>query len=38
MKAQFENKNEHAGNPQLTLANGSVGLDLVLFYIREYSE
>ncbi|KAK8106107.1 hypothetical protein PG999_009466, partial [Apiospora kogelbergensis] len=36
VKAQFENKNEHAGNPQLTLANGSVGLDLVLFYIQFY--
>ncbi|KAK8090863.1 hypothetical protein PG994_000368 [Apiospora phragmitis] len=32
--AQFNNKTEHVGNPQLTIANGSVGLDLVLFYIR----
>ncbi|KAK6827974.1 hypothetical protein PG990_009605 [Apiospora arundinis] len=34
--AQFNYKNEHVGNPQLTLANGSLGVDLVLFYIQFY--
>ncbi|KAK8033324.1 hypothetical protein PG991_002722, partial [Apiospora marii] len=34
--AQFKNKSENVGNPQLTLANGSTGMDLVLFYIQFY--
>ncbi|KAK8080604.1 hypothetical protein PG997_008422 [Apiospora hydei] len=34
--AQFNNKAAQVGNPQLTLANGSVALDLILFYIQFY--
>ncbi|KAK7958266.1 hypothetical protein PG996_010294 [Apiospora saccharicola] len=34
--AQFKNKSEMVGNPQLTLSNGSTGMDLVLFYIQFY--
>lgn len=33
---QFENRKLHPGNPEIAIANGSVGLSLVLYYIREF--
>lgn len=36
--AQFEHKKLNPSDPELTLANSSIGLDLALFYIRAYPE
>ncbi|EHA52307.1 hypothetical protein MGG_05800 [Pyricularia oryzae 70-15] len=33
---QFENRKLHPGNPEIAIANGSVGLSLVLYYIQYY--
>ncbi|KAK2614367.1 hypothetical protein N8I77_001203 [Diaporthe amygdali] len=33
---QFEYVSEHAGNPELSVAGASVGIDLSLFYIQYY--
>ncbi|KAI0017538.1 hypothetical protein F4780DRAFT_591236 [Xylariomycetidae sp. FL0641] len=32
--AQFHHTREHAGSPELVIANSSIGMDLVLFYIQ----
>jgi hypothetical protein len=33
---QWENTRDNAGNPELNITGASTGLDLVLFYIREF--
>lgn len=36
LKEQFQNTKLHPGNPEIAIANGSVGVDLVLYYIQYY--
>lgn len=33
---QFANLKENSGSPELVISNSAVGLDLVLYYIREF--
>lgn len=33
--ASYQNSVAHAGDPEVVIANGSVGASLVLFYIRK---
>ena len=36
VKEQFENRRLHPGNPEIAIANGSVGISLALYYIQYY--
>ncbi|KAL8348867.1 hypothetical protein RB601_002207 [Gaeumannomyces tritici] len=36
VREQFENRKRHPGNPEIAIANGSVGISLVLYYIQYY--
>ncbi|KLU90183.1 hypothetical protein MAPG_09147 [Magnaporthiopsis poae ATCC 64411] len=36
VKEQFENRKLHPGNPEIAIANGSVGVSLALYYIQYY--
>lgn len=35
VKTQFENIKEHPHDPELAIAGGSYGADLILYYIRK---
>lgn len=37
VKEQFENRKLHPGNPEIAIANGSVGISLALYYIRQFA-